>query len=34
MHQLKNVIISCKDQVVADIQNGEEFPKLNLKKDL
>ncbi len=29
MNQLKNAIISRKIQVVADIQNGEEFPKLN-----
>ncbi len=28
-NQLKNVIISRKVQVVADIQNGEEFLKLN-----
>ncbi len=29
MNQLKNVIISHKVQIVADFQNGEEFPKLN-----
>ncbi len=29
MNQLKDVIISCEIQVVADIQNGEEFAKLN-----
>ncbi len=29
MNQLKNVIISRKVQVVVDIQNGEEFSKLN-----
>ncbi len=29
MNQLKSIIISRKVQVVADIQNGEEFPKLN-----
>ncbi len=29
MNQLKNVIIFRKIQVVADIQNGEVFPKLN-----
>ncbi len=29
MNQLKNVIISRMVLVVADTQNGEEFPKFN-----